>query len=252
MSDQTKNFICPICGSTKRYAKGLCKNCYTRERRRTTGLNCMEYPANLLVAIGINLSDITDEMSQRLDSLIEFGIFSESTEYVLMQIFKEHNTISNLARKLNCSRQNIHRRKDDALKVLRGSYCLDYLYGSEIKSAFVKVEDSPEDMKNDSTVAEEHLEYRVEEFRERLEDNSVRLEKLKCMLKENKLISKFDDLTHSCKITLKRIGINTVSDLIYASKVLPNVRMSPDTFKSICEWSKSHGIIIGRDLGGFA
>ena len=265
METKHPNFICPICGSTTHYAKGLCRSCYARELSRKKSGKA-DYPKNLIMKIGILEEYISQDMKIRMDQLIDSNIFSTTNKAVLIGMYKEHKTIYLLAEELGCTKQNVSSMHVRALEKFRSTICLDYLYGIHDLDTVVnyymhadgakKRHTSDTGIQNDEnildppTASEILLKERINEYDNKLKSVEQQLYKIHDLLKENAILKDIKGFPASAKRSLGNMGIKTMSDLLFASKVLPHSRvMHKRTYAALESWAESVGITLGEELG---
>lgn len=230
---KSSDFVCPQCGDTKYYAKGLCRNCYERKRNHRISTKG-EYPTNLLVKIGIRESDITPGMKERMDELLNSNILTrKNATEIILGIYKEDKTETILAKKLKCTRQNISAIAIASIDELGNPVYIDFLYDNNVP------------------ISDSIIRKQLSTYEEQVDDIKEKIKQIRSSLNQKKLIRAYKGQLPAKAIrALNRVGIQTISDLILASKVLPHTKMfRSDTYNMIVEWAASIGITIGEEFG---
>lgn len=123
-----KHTFCKNCGAPH-YAKGLCRNCYEKQRRGRD-LREYAYPTNLLLEMGLILPNITQSTKKRLAQFLETGVITDRQKNAIIKYYRDRKTYDAIGKEMGgITREAVRVIINKGMDVLRNVDTLDYVLG---------------------------------------------------------------------------------------------------------------------------
>lgn len=125
---RNNNVCCSQCGKAEHYAKGLCKNCYTLQKRGVDNRS-YAFPTNILLIIGVPMQNIVQEVQDRFISFINSGVITNRQKNMLYDYYRDQKTYEMIGKEYGITRERVRQILNSGLKVLGNIDSVDYILG---------------------------------------------------------------------------------------------------------------------------
>ena len=196
-----KNAACKICGRESHYAKGMCRACYSRLTRPGR----LSYPYNLYDKLGIMVEDFTEDIEEKLNTIISRGLIKQIYVDCLLLHYKNHLTLSDIGKKYGVTRECVRQKVNKCIDFLREDWCMEFLLGLSPQRSYIN------QLKHDIELLERRKRMINEEIMSLCNKHAVSIMPTEDMM--NLPIPIIDGVSNRTYNCLKNIGIDTVYDL---------------------------------------